>query len=439
MLYTPEEISEHKIYKSISFRDVMIKLYNNLPQACLPLLTVVFLLIGCGEGSKESGHGRPSYGFESDSFALSATHEGQMSLFEALFLSGEGSDYTLPGNPEPSNLKAFFKDVRESYYKKSDGIDYSLIGKQYHTFTHALDVMISTHALLQSGGGAFLKRGEQAALVLAALGHDSMHTGVTNKFLINSKHPYSLATGHESLQEKRSVEHVFGLLDKHQILVIEDSMSKSLQAEIRGARTLIKQSILWTDISQHKNQMAQMTNLAPELLDILSNARGDESNENKSGAVESDLSLRVPVHSLLQDDSRLLIAAFILHAADISNPGRDWETCERWAGLVMNEFFSQGDLEKKLGLPISMNCDRDKVLVPFAQIGFGKFVIRDLYMLLAKILPTGGGYLLSNFEENQKKWKAIEEEVLSSGVPYAIKFKPPTRAGGWFGESAESN
>ena len=97
----------------------------------------------------------------------------------------------------------------------------------------------------------------------------------------------------------------------------------------------------------------------------------------------------------------------------------------------MNEFFSQGDLEKKLGIPVSMNCDRSKVLVPFAQIGFGKFVIRDLYALLSQILHSGGNYLLDNFENNQRKWQEIEEEVKASGKPYSIRFEPPSRDGGW--------
>jgi hypothetical protein len=81
-----------------------------------------------------------------------------------------------------------------------------------------------------------------------------------------------------------------------------------------------------------------------------------------------------------------------------------------------------------------MNCDRSKVLVPFAQIGFGEFVIRDLYELLSQTHHTGGNYLLTNFEKNQMKWQTIEEEVKSSGKPYSIKYEPPTREGGWLGE-----
>ena len=407
-----------------------------LARSGLAFALLSYFLSGCGESPQVSPM-IDSLTLESDSFELSSTHESQMAVFEALFID-EGS-YRIPGDPAPARLRSFFEEIRESYCRKAEGIDYTLIGKQYHTFTHAMDVMIVTHALLRSGGGVYLSDGEAASLVLAGLGHDAMHTGVTNTFLINSKHPFLEETGTDSLQEKRSVKHMLNLMDKHEILVVREDMSPELQAEIIGARNLIEQSILWTDITRHKDQLKIMSSVVPEALGALSSARGQDGKEKPIGAVEGDLGLRGKVSSTLADDTRVLLGAFFLHAADINNPGRDWATCERWAGLVMNEFFSQGDLEKKLKLPVSMLCDRDKVKVPFAQIGFGKFVIRDLYQLLKQISPTAGSYLLNNFEENQKKWQAIEENVLSSGKPYEIKFHPPTREGGWDGNSSSAN
>ena len=377
-----------------------------------------------------------SLGFESDSFELSSTKESQMKVFETLFIEKDG--YRIPGDPGPARLRAFFSDLRESYFRKAEGLDYSIVGKQYHTFTHAMDVMITTHALLRSGGAVYFSKNEQAVLVLAALGHDSMHTGVSNAFLANTKHPYFLEAGADSLQEKRSVKHVLGLLDQHELLVVKVGMGEDLQDEIMGARNLIEQSILWTDISRHKEQMEKVAALVPQLNDSLTQARRSERKEATKGATAADLLLQMKVHSFLPEESRVLLGSFLLHVADISNPGRDWATCERWAGLVMNEFFSQGDLEKKLGLPVSMNCDRSKVLVPFAQIGFGKFVIRDLYELLSQTLDSGGNYLLSNFENNQRKWQEIEEEVKASGKPYSIRFEPPSKEGGWFGGSQDS-
>ena len=377
-----------------------------------------------------------SLGFESDSFELSSTRESQLKVFETLFVGKDG--YRIPGDPDPARMLAFFSDLRESYFLRAEGIDHSVVGKQYHTFTHAMDVMIATHALLRSGGAVYFSKSEQAALVLAALGHDSMHTGVSNAFLANSKHPYFLEAGADSLQEKRSVKHLLQLLDKHEILVVEESADEDLQDETIGARNLIEQSILWTDISRHKEQMEKVAALVPQFNDSLKKARGSDGQGTTKGATAADLLLQRKAHSFLPEESRVLLGSFLLHVADISNPGRDWATCERWAGLVMNEFFSQGDLEKKLGLPISMNCDRSKVLVPFAQIGFGKFVIRDLYALLSQTLHSGGNYLLDNFENNQRKWQEIEEEVKVSGKPYSIRFEPPSKEGGWLGVSQDS-
>jgi hypothetical protein len=371
-----------------------------------------------------------SLGFESDSFELSSTLKSQLGVFETLFNGKDG--YRIPGDPEPDRLRAFFSDLRESYFQKAEGIDHTIVGKQYHTFTHAMDVMITTHALLRSGGGVYFSDSEQAVLILAALGHDSMHTGVSNSFLVRTNHPYLLDEGPESLQEKRSVKHLLGLLDKHDILVIKKGMGKEIQDEITNSRTLIEQSILWTDITRHKEQMQRVTAIVPKLVDLLKKARNEEQVKvDSNGSIPEDLNLPAKIYASLESDTRVLLGSFLLHVADISNPGRDWDTCERWAGLVMNEFFSQGDLEKKLGLTVSMNCDREKVLVPFAQIGFGKFVIRDLYALLSQFLDSGGNYLLSNFEKNQKKWQEIEEEVKASGKPYIIKFAPPTNEGGW--------
>jgi hypothetical protein len=81
-----------------------------------------------------------------------------------------------------------------------------------------------------------------------------------------------------------------------------------------------------------------------------------------------------------------------------------------------------------------MNCDRDTVSVPGCQIGFGKFIIRDLYTLLQEILHDGGGYLLNNFNSNQKKWKALHAIGEKTGSPYTMKFLPPSKEGGWIGE-----
>jgi hypothetical protein len=375
--------------------------------------------------------------FSSDAFTLSHSKKSQLAVFDSIFLDQGG--YKLPGNPSSETLHAFFDDLRQGYLKKDNGIDYSFIRKEYHTFTHAMDVMITTHALLSSGGAVYLSQGETASLVLAALGHDVLHTGVNNSFLIQTNHPYYQELSEHSLQETRSANYVLTLLDKHRILTIEVGMNEDLRKEILEARNLVEQSILWTDIKRHKEQIEAVASAKENILAILNKQREVPAPEGIVGARKKDLNNGVNISDLLDSKTRTLMGSFILHCADISNPGKDWVKCERWAVLVMNEFFSQGDLQKKLGLKPSMNCDRSTVSVPGCQVGFGKFVIHDLYVLLKETVHDGGGYLLENFISNQEKWKSLHAIVEETGAPYAMKFSPPSREGGWMGDNKAGN
>ena len=58
----------------------------------------------------------------------------------------------------------------------------------------------------------------------------------------------------------------------------------------------------------------------------------------------------------------------LIKASDISNPTRPLHVYEPWIRGVLGEFFAQGDAERALGLPISMNCDRNTVTVPQSQV-----------------------------------------------------------------------
>ena len=145
-------------------------------------------------------------------------------------------------------------------------------------------------------------------------------------------------------------------------------------------------------------------------------------------------------NSLLTLDQKEILAAFILHCADVSNPVKHWAYCERWAVLVMHEFFGQGDSEKEKNLPVSMNCDRDTVSTPQCQLGFGAYIIKPLFELFEKFFPVIGGNYLQNFEENNKMWIQAKEKEDSTKTPYNMVLQPPTEAGGWlYGEIKTGN
>lgn len=374
-------------------------------------------------------HTFQSLGFSSDPFSFASTQSSQLAVFRALFDPETG--YRVSGPQSSENLEAFFADVRKGYMLKDPDVD-PHARREYHTFTHAMDVMVTTHAFLQAGAAVHLSDNEQAALILAALAHDVLHLGVKNSFLVQAKHPLADQFPHQNLQEKRSAEHCLALLDKHGILSPKEGDDNATRQALADARSLAEQVILWTDMSRHGDLMKETAGRATPLAAVLARAReaADSPEDNASrGATAADLA--AGVRAIPRDrDTRIIFAAFLLHCADVSNPTKDWNQCERWTGLVMNEFFSQGDLEKELGLEVSMLCDRETVTIPKSQIGFGNFVIRDLFKLLRKIAFTAGDPALKQFEANQLNWKALAE----ADEPYLIDFRPPTREGGWTGE-----
>merc|ERR1712032_1505745 len=65
----------------------------------------------------------------------------------------------------------------------------------------------------------------------------------------------------------------------------------------------------------------------------------------------------------------------LLHMADISNPLKPFEVYKLWASRVVEEFFLQGDEEKKLGIPVGMLNDRDKVSNAASEHGFINFLV----------------------------------------------------------------
>jgi len=89
-----------------------------------------------------------------------------------------------------------------------------------------------------------------------------------------------------------------------------------------------------------------------------------------------------------QPPSREMLMCMLIKAADISNPTRPPLVYQQWTGQVMREFLEQGDAEKQLGLPVSINCDRDTVNVARTQTGFVNFLVSPLFHTFHSYAPA---------------------------------------------------
>ena len=105
-------------------------------------------------------------------------------------------------------------------------------------------------------------------------------------------------------------------------------------------------------------------------------------------------------------ESKILRMQLAIKCGDVGHPARPLELHLEWSKRICEEFFSQGDLERKRGVKISPFCDRNVPAsnYPQGQIGFINFVSKPVFSLLSAVCNT--------VEENDKPWlKHMDENV----------------------------
>uniref|UniRef100_K3WKL8 PDEase domain-containing protein n=1 Tax=Globisporangium ultimum (strain ATCC 200006 / CBS 805.95 / DAOM BR144) TaxID=431595 RepID=K3WKL8_GLOUD len=109
----------------------------------------------------------------------------------------------------------FFASVRSGYIQDS-GLHFK---RHYHNFSHALDVTQTLFATFGFFGGVqLLSSLEKVVLLVASIGHDIAHPGVTNQYIVETKHPYTVSYGRTSVLESMHAATMSKLVEKHNIL-----------------------------------------------------------------------------------------------------------------------------------------------------------------------------------------------------------------------------
>ncbi len=86
-----------------------------------------------------------------------------------------------------------------------------------------------------------------------------------------------------------------------------------------------------------------------------------------------------------------------------------------------NEFFLQGDQERKLGLKYSAELmDRTKMAdIPRMQVDFYSFIVIPAFEILYSFLGESVKPLYDSVIENQNQWRKLKD----LGVPYSFETK----------------
>lgn len=267
----------------------------------------------------------------------------------------------------------------------------------YHNWFHAIDVTHGVYRLLRiCAGEAYLSSGERYALLVSAVCHDFGHPGLVNTFLIETAHEVALRYNDRSPLENMHCARLFEFASQPKCNVFSSLQKQQFQ----DVRKICIEAILHTDNAQHFamiKEVQMMYEVNSEVLDASREFYNEDPDEFPT---------REAVDCFRQPESRKLLVKLMLHMSDISNSMKPFRICRIWAWQVLEEFFLQGDAEKRLGVPVQALNDREKVNRPFSQVGFIEFLVSPLLLVVIKVLPPTEAQA-DQMIQNTKTWHSL--------------------------------
>lgn len=253
----------------------------------------------------------------------------------------------------------------------------------YHNFYHVMDVMQTCSVLLENyGASLYLDNANKFSLIFSALCHDLEHPGTNNIFQVNTESNLAIRYNDVSVLENHHCSLAFITLREADTNIF-GSIPEPTKKQIRKEMISL---ILNTDMTLHFGLKAEL----------------DDLGKRHHLLIESYVpNVSAPV--VLNEKDRLILMKSLLHLADISNPAKNWEISKKWSDLVLMEFLSQGDQEKALGLPVSMNCDRNTTYQDELSLGFADFIVSPFFASIINVLPKFH-HAMATLESNRTRW-----------------------------------
>ncbi|KAJ3190824.1 hypothetical protein HK101_008336, partial [Irineochytrium annulatum] len=250
----------------------------------------------------------------------------------------------------------------------------------FHNSLHAADVLHCMHHFMTLNPLPTLFTDlERLTALLAAAVHDIDHPGYSNNFLIQTSDRRAVLYNDRSVLENHHAATAFEVLSRK-----ECSFLATLdRSEYRAVRDGVVEMVLATDLAQH---FQVLTNFRKKVL-VGPGAKGGFDPRN------------------VRED-RTLLMQMMMKCSDVSNPTKPWSLYSEWIRRITLEWFRQGDVERRLLLPISPFCDR---LGPTmhnpapSQSSFISFIVLPLYDALGSYVDLG--HVRDGLERNQSRWK----------------------------------
>lgn len=329
------------------------------------------------------------WGFAASEFNMDELTYGVVVMLEHILRHPQLEGYSLPRE----QLVTFLLATRRQYKHERE--------VHYHNWRHAVDVTQSIYVFLADIQICPTESGESPShepnviekmltpldgliILVSAIGHDVGHPGVNNAFLVACNHPLAQTYNDKSVLENYHCAAYSQLLRRHWPAL----------SNIPGFRSALISTILATDMQRHFEYMGNLKDLKAKIDD------GEQKPEDWSDKDKSQ--------------TRELIMALLMKAADISNVARPFDISANWAKILMNEFARQGELETELEIPTCLfggpPNTNDPLAAAQSQKGFMSLFGYPLFKGLSEIM-TGVHCSIIELENNQKTWdQRIEVE-----------------------------
>ena len=184
----------------------------------------------------------------------------------------------------------------------------------------------------------------------------------------------------ESVLENHHLAVAFKLLQNEGCDIFVNMTKKQRQT----LRKMVIDMVLSTDMSKHMSLLADLKTMV-------------ETKKVAGSGV------------LLLDNytDRIQVLENLVHCADLSNPTKPLPLYRRWVGLLMEEFFLQGDREREQNMDISPMCDRHSATIEKSQVGFIDYIVHPLWETWADLVHPDAQDILDTLEENRDWYQSM--------------------------------
>ena len=290
-----------------------------------------------------------------------------------------------------TKVESFLNSVNENYKETT----------LYHNSLHGADVTQSLCVyFLNSNAEEICESNvlDLLGIIVSAMGHDLGHPGLTNNFHINASTDLAITYNDSSCLENFHTSFLFKIIRKEENNIF-DKLTTDNYKSIR--KRMISQ-ILATDMANHGEVMS----LIRAKVKTFQEQEGENEGEEKFNLLSGNEKTKFEEQQVLLN--------YLMHSADLGHNCKKYEISKKWVHLLCEEFWIQGDQEKKLGIPVSFLCDRDKIDVPASQVNFLRGFIISSFDCLVSIFPNLK-YTMENAKNNIKEWQQLLDEHRVTG------------------------